>query len=75
MISIDLIKKNYRPVSNLSYSSKLIEWAVCDQLTSISTQSGKVEELHSAYMKHHPMETAILKVKSDLLTATDNKEE
>ena len=73
-ISLDFIKKNYRPVLNLSYSSKLIEWAVCNQLTSLAAQSGNVEELQSAYKEHHSMEAAILKVKSDLLTAMDNKD-
>ena len=32
-LSLPLIKKNYRPVSNLSYISKVIEQAVCSQLT------------------------------------------
>ena len=73
-ISLDLTKKKYRPVSNLSYISKLIEWEVFNQLTSIAAQSGNVEELQSAYGKHHSTETAILKVKSDLLTAMDYKE-
>ena len=44
-ISSDLIKKNYRPVLNLSYSSKLIKQTVCNQLTSIAAQSGNMEEL------------------------------
>ena len=58
----------------MTYSSKLIEWVVCNQLISIAVQSGNVEGLHSAHRKHHSMETAVLKVKSGLLTAMDNKE-
>ena len=30
---IDLIFKNYRPISNLSFLSKLVERAVCNQIT------------------------------------------
>ena len=73
-ISLDLFKKKYRPVLNLSYLSKLIEWAVCDQLTSKAAQSGNLEELQSAYREHHSLKMAILKVKSYLPTAMDNKE-
>ena len=43
-------------------------------LSSVTAQSGNVEELQSAYMEHHSMDTAILKVKSDFLTVMDNRE-
>ena len=58
----------------MSYSSELIQQAVCNQLTSIAAQSGNMEELQSACREHHSTVTAILKVKWDLLTAMDNKE-
>ena len=32
-LGLPLIEKNYRHVSKLSYISKVIEWAVCNQLT------------------------------------------
>ena len=67
-------QENYSPVSNLSYVCSLIEWAVCNQLTSIAAHSGNVEELQSACREHHSTKTAILKVKSDLLTGIYNKE-
>ena len=35
--------KNFRPVSNLSFVSKLVEKAICDQLVEHVTKTGKLE--------------------------------
>ena len=48
---LPLIFKNYRPVSNLSFVSKLIECVVCDQLTEYTARTGNAEPLQSAYQK------------------------
>ena len=37
-LGTDLIKKNYRPVSNLSFLSKLVEWCILKQLLQLRTQ-------------------------------------
>ena len=60
-LGLPLIKKNYRPVSNLSYISKVIEQAVCNQLTRYIETTGKLEECQSAYRDGHSTETALLK--------------
>ena len=73
-LNLDLIFKNYCPVSNLTYLSKLVERAVCDQITYFVAQMGNTEELQSAYHEDHSMETALLKVKTDLLAALDNQQ-
>ena len=65
---------NYRPVSNLSYVGKLIERAACDQIVEFASQSGNIERNQSAYRVGHSTESALLKVKSDLLHAMDNQE-
>ena len=65
--------KNFRPVSNLSFVSKLVERAVCDQLMEHVTNTGKLEDLQSAYRSRHSTESALLKVKTDLLDAMDNQ--
>ena len=53
--------KNYRPVSNLPFISKLIEKAVSFQINK-HLQDNDLLELHqSAYRKHHNTETALLK--------------
>ena len=71
---MDLIFKNYGPLSNLTYLSKLVEKAVCNQITSFAAQKSNTEELQSAYCEDHSTETASLKVKTDLLAALDNQE-
>ena len=48
--------------------------AICNQITSFAAQTNNTEELQSAYCEDHSTETALLKVKTDLLTALDNQE-
>ena len=72
-MGLDLTLCNYRPVSNLAYISKIIERVVCNQLASYTANSGKTEPLQSAYKQGHSTETVMLKVKTDLLDAIDQK--
>ena len=60
-------------VSNLSFISKLIERAVCDQLLEYTATTGKIEGMQSAYRTDHSIEMALLKVKTDILNDMDNK--
>ena len=71
---LPLIFKNYRPVSNLSIVSKLTEYVVCDQVTEYTARTGNVEPLQSAYRKNNSTETAVLKIKTDILQLLDKKE-
>ena len=70
---LDLTLNNYRPVSNLAYILKIIERVVCDQLTSYIANSDKIENLQSAYKQGHSTERAMLKVKTDILDAIDQR--
>ena len=72
--NLDLVEKNYRPVSNLQYISKLIEKAVNIQLNDHITTNNLMEPMQSAYRAGHRTETALIKVKADILNAIDNKE-
>ena len=72
--NLNLVFTNYRPVSNLSYISKMIERAVIDQIQVAAERSGNLEPLQSAYRVGHSTETALLKVKSDFLKAIDKDE-
>ena len=73
-IKLEPILNNYRPVSNLSYLSKLIERIVCKQLTRYTNSTGQMESYQSAYREHSSTETALLKIKADILDAVDKKE-
>ena len=66
------ILKNYRPVSNLSFISKLIERVVCTQLISHLKSNGLYEVFQSAYREFHSTETALLRVQNDLLLSVDD---
>jgi len=63
--------KNFRPVSNLSFLSKLLERIVADQLNAFLDSTGILPSFQSAYRKHHSTETALLKVFSDICKALD----
>ena len=69
-----MIKNNYRQISNLAFSGKLMEHIVADQIISHLNQHNLMEEKQSAYRKFHSTETALLKVKTDIIKAMDNQE-
>ena len=62
---------NYRPVSNLTFMSKVIERLVARQLTNYLLSNALMPVLQSAYRKDHSTETALLRVTSDILFAAD----
>ena len=68
-----LIIKHYHPVLNLSYISTLIEQTVCNQLLNYTKEMGNLEELQSAYIEGHSMESVLLKVKTDILNSMDKQ--
>ena len=72
--NLDLVEKNYRPVSNLQYIGKLIEKAVNIQLNDNITTNNLMEPMQSAYRAGHSTETVLIKVKADILNAIDNRE-
>ena len=63
--------KNYRPISGLTFMSKTIERMAAEQLTQHLNVSDLMPPLQSAYRCHHSTETAVMKVLSDILDATD----
>ena len=59
--------KNYRPISNLPFLSKLIEKVIAERLVSHMQDNGMVEKFQSAYKANHSTETALLRVYNDML--------
>src|SRR5260221_2896354 len=54
--------RNYRPISNLSVISKLLERLVAKQLTDYLRTAHLLPDLQSAYRANHSTETAVTKV-------------
>ena len=73
-LGLELIFKNFRPVSNLSYLSKLIECLVCEQIVTHTEETGNLEDLQSSYRANHSTKMALLRVKTDIMQAIDDQE-
>ena len=69
---LDRILKNYRPVSNLNFISKVIEDIVNTQLNEHLARNNINEHLQSAYKPMHSTETALIKVFDDILSYLDS---
>jgi len=66
--------KNYRPVSNLAFISKVVERIIAQKLVSYLQEHDLLPRLQSAYRRHHSTETALLRVLSDIYAAADRKD-
>jgi exonuclease III len=60
---------NYRPISNLSFLSKLAERVVHNRLDQHLAQNFMYNSHQSAYTKYHSTETALLSVHNSLIQA------
>ena len=59
--------KNYRPVSNLSFISKILEKIVANRLQAHIKNNHLSNPLQSAYRKHHYTESVLVKVHNDII--------
>ena len=68
--------KNYRPISNLTFIKFHVKSCRTAGLSAtdyfLRQPQAILPELQSAYRKHHSTETAVLKIVSDILQATDS---
>ena len=65
------IKKNYRPVNNLVFFSKLIERVVLKRLDCHMSANCLNNDEQFGYKEHHSTETMMLGIVNDILTGFD----
>ena len=65
--------KHFRPVSNLSFLSKILEKIILKRLLQHLENNNLNEIYQSAYKKFHSTETALIKVFNDLACSLDQK--
>ncbi len=65
--------KNYRPLSNLPFLSKVLEKIIVNRLLSHMSDHALHEPMQSAYKQYHSTETALVRVQNDILVNLDNK--
>ena len=63
--------KNYRPVSDLSFLSKVLAKVVLEQVFSHLNSHNPISHFQSAQHLDHGTETTLMTVANDLMTAMD----
>ena len=66
------ILKNYRPVSNLNFLGKTLERVVMLHVSEFINQHHLYDNYQSAYRSSHSTESALLRVKNDVLQAMNH---
>ena len=65
---------NYRPISHLSFLSKLTERVVKSRLTEFLTEHNLLNSFQSAYTKFHSTETALLAVHDHIIRSISQQQ-
>ena len=68
------ILANYRPISNLTFLSKVLERVVAARLVAYLEENKLSEPNQSAYRKGHSTETALVRVQHDILNAIGGRQ-
>ena len=67
------VLKNYRPISNLTFLSKIIEKCVHKQLCTYIENENLFAEFQSGYRNFHSCETAVTRIHNDMLIMIDQQ--
>ena len=70
---VTLDHKHYRPVSNLQFTSKVLEKCASSQVIEHTEKQKLSEPMQSAYRRQHSTETALACVHNDILRALDDQ--
>ena len=62
---LDLLMKNYRPVSNLSFLSKLVKSCMLKQLINHCNTNCLIPDFQSAYSENYSTETSLIRMCND----------
>ena len=71
---LEAIHKNYRPVSNLAFISKIIEKAGLHQYIEYLESNNQLSSQNSAYKPAFSTETLLVKIHSDIMNSMDKQE-
>ena len=66
---------NFRPITNLAFVSKIIERTVARRCDHYLATNHLYPKLQAAYQQFHSTDTALLRVKNDILRAIGDKKE
>ena len=71
--SLEPLLKNYRPVSNLTFMSKLLERCMLKQFNRHTEQYQLMPSYQSAYRQNHSCETSLVKLTNDILWSMEEQ--
>ena len=71
---LDLIKKNYRPMSNLCLLSKLVKCCMLKQLISYCNTNSSIADFQSDYRENYSTETSLMKKCNDILWSMEKQQ-
>ena len=72
-IGVDLLAKNYCPVSNLKFVSKVMEKCILKQFINHCDHNSLILDYQSAYHSNYSCETAVIKLVDDILNNMESK--
>ena len=73
-LGLTLVHRNYRPLSNLPFLSKVVEKVVIDQFRKHCDNHRMIPDYHSAYHADYSCETTLLKIMNDILWAMERQD-